>query len=240
MTGRKKKKEPPDPSRLVLLLQSVNFIRLIASGLDRSGVLSPDFVLDCYSLRSYSICAKIQWLFRSSRVLLLTPSFTFVNGSIVHFGSGGVTLGSLSGAVRVAAAANFQSPPVTAHLHVSEQPRGAAFGSHLDWSCKTPRVRSLVDLVALLCVAIPLRCMQEVIYLIDDGQLVLNGIQISLMAIPGVFVPLYLSVLVEVVMGGSLDCLRFLMWHLYVEDVACPVKELLSSDTHQQNPLKLP
>jgi len=82
--------------------------------------------------------------------------------------------------------------------------------------------------------------MPEVIYLIDNGELVLTGILISLMAIPGVFVPLYLSVLVKEVMGGSLDCLRFFMWHLYVKDVACPVKDLPSSDTHQQNPLKFP
>jgi len=44
------------------------------------------------------------------------------------------------------------------------------------------------------------------------------------MAIPGVFVPLYLSVLAEVVVDVSHDCLRFLMWYLYLEDVACLVK----------------
>ena len=34
-----------------------------------------------------------------------------------------------------------------------------------------------------------------------EGRLVVNRIQISLKAIPGVFVPLYISVLMEVVMG---------------------------------------
>jgi len=39
-----------------------------------------------------------------------------------------------------------------------------------------------------------------------EGRLIVNGIQISIKAMPGVFVPLYLSVLMEVVMGVCHDC----------------------------------
>jgi len=79
----------------------VNFFGLISSGLDRSEVLSPEFVLDCSRLRKYSNFVKLQWLIRTFRVSLLKASPTFVAVSIAHFGSGTVALGSSSGAVRV-------------------------------------------------------------------------------------------------------------------------------------------
>ena len=54
------------------------------------------------------------------------------------------------------------------------------------------------------------------------------------------FVPLSLSVLAEVEVDMSLDYLRFFMWYLYLEDVACLFKALVSPGIHQLKPLKLP
>jgi len=68
-----------------------------------------------------------------------------------------------------------------------------------------------------------------------EGRLIINGNQISLNAVPGVFVPLYLSVLMEVVMGVCHDCLWIIIRSLHLGGLACLVKEPNHSGSYHQN-----
>jgi len=70
-----------------------------------------------------------------------------------------------------------------------------------------------------------------------EGRVIVNGNHISLNAVLGVFAPLYLSVLMEVVMGVCHDCSWIIIRSLYLGGLACRVKEPNHLGSHHQNPL---
>ena len=68
-----------------------------------------------------------------------------------------------------------------------------------------------------------------------EGGLIVNGNRFNLNAVPGVFVPLYFSVFLEVVMGVCPDCSWIFIRSLFLGALACRVK----APIHQNPPIAL-
>ena len=94
MAPQRKKREPPDPLKSVILTKSELCLSLPSICSARSGVHSPYCALICSSLGRYSNLLRSRLLIRTLRVLTLKPVLASIVDVIAHLGFVGVPLGS--------------------------------------------------------------------------------------------------------------------------------------------------